>query len=426
MLKMRRPDQSTTRIASSAGAGEALSSSPFSIRIEVFHSVDEVEAKWREAQECCACYGFQTFEWLSTWYKTIGISLGVEPLIVYVADTSRNTLMLLPLGLQRRLGLSFISFLGGDTTDYNAPIVRADFAASLDAAVVDGLMARVLKQLPKADVILLKRVPLLIEGSVNPLLRLPGLKHTGNAWVAVLGQTFADFKKRRSAKHLRAAERNWRRLSEIAPTRVCIADTPDSAAEIMRALVLQKRRRWREMGSADLFAKPGYLAFYSTLAERHLKTGLIQVSALRVGEAIVATHWGMVFRSRFYWLMPTFEAGDWARFSVGGLLMQSLVEWSISRGLSRFDLTIGDEAYKRLWVDHTMPLYEYIRGMTTKGRLFCELRQTSGQVKKWAARNERIRRWAAIWRRHLREWLSRKAIAAHSTITKAHDVRRDG
>jgi CelD/BcsL family acetyltransferase involved in cellulose biosynthesis len=135
------------------------------------------------------------------------------------------------------------------------------------------------------------------------------------------------------------------------------------------------------------------------MAQRDFERGLIQVSALRVGEAIVATHWGMVFRSRFYWLMPTFEAGDWARFSVGRLLMQSLVEWSISRGLSRFDLTVGDEAYKRLWADHSMPLYEYIRGMTTKGRLFCELWQTSRQVKNWAVRNKRIRRWVGMWRR---------------------------
>jgi CelD/BcsL family acetyltransferase involved in cellulose biosynthesis len=90
--------------------------------------------------------------------------------------------------------------------------------------------------------------------------------------------------------------------------------------------------------------------------------------------------------------MPTFEAGDWARFSVGGLLMQSLVEWSNTRGLSRFDLTIGDEACKRLRADHSMPLYEYTRGMTTKGRLFCVLWRINGQVKNWAVQNERIRR----------------------------------
>jgi CelD/BcsL family acetyltransferase involved in cellulose biosynthesis len=260
-------------------------------------------------------------------------------------------------------------------------------------------MTRVLKQLPKADVIALERVPLLIEDRVNPLLRLPGLKHTANAWVAVLGQTFADFKMRRSAKFFSTAARKWRRVSKIAPTRLCIADTPDGAAEIMRALIPQKRRRLREMGSGDLFAKRGYPAFYSTLAQRHVESGFIQVSALRVGQEIVATHWGMVFRGRFYWLMPTFDAGTWARFSVGSLLMQSLVEWSISRGLSRFDFTIGDEAYKRLWADHSMPLYEYVHGMTSKGRCFCELRQTSRQVKNWAGRSKTIRRWAGMWRR---------------------------
>jgi len=370
-----------------------------SIGIEVFHSFSEVEATWRKAQEHCECYGFQTFEWLSTWQETIGVAERIKPHIVHIADASGNTLMLLPLGIQRRLGLSFVNFLGGGVTDYHAPIVRADFAAALDVAAVNRLMAWVVERLPRVDVIAFEKMPSAIDDVTNPFARLSDAKHVYNAYAAALGDTFTDFKKRRSKKFFSDAARKWRHLSEIASTRFCIAETPDTAAEILSVLVRQKRRRWQEVRSPDLFGKPYYLAFYSTLAEEQLVTGLIQTSAIRVGETIVATHWGMIFRNRFYWLMPTYEAGDWARFSAGRLLMQSLIEWSISRGLKEFDLTIGDEAYKSLWADHTLPLHECIRGLTGKGIVYTEIRLAARRIKERAKQIEWLRMLVTAWRR---------------------------
>jgi CelD/BcsL family acetyltransferase involved in cellulose biosynthesis len=400
MLELEPADQAETFVLPRVSETEALSpASSSSMRMDIFHSFSEIEPQWRKAQECCDCYGFQTFDWLSTWHQTIGAAKRIEPRIVHVADACGNTLMLLPLAIQQRFGLSFLTFLGGVVTDYNAPIIRADFAASLDGAAVDRLMARILLLLPRVDVIALENLPSMIDGVANPLTRLPGAKHVCNAWVAALGDTFADFKKRRSAKFFSTAARKRRRLSEIAVTRLCIAETSDAVAEILQAFVRQKRRRWQEVGSPDLFAEAGYLIFYATLAEKHFNTGFIQTSALRVGDAVVATHWGMVFRNRFYWLMPTYEAGDWARFSVGRLLMQDLVEWSISQGIERFDLTIGDEAYKHLWADHTLPLHEYIRGLTVKGKIYRVARLVSGRIKEWAERSAKLRRIAKNWRR---------------------------
>ena len=349
-----------------------------SIRIEVFHSASEVEHIWRKAQENCACYGFQTFEWLSTWQETIGVAERIEPHIVHIADANENTLMLLPLGIQRWLGLLFLSFLGGHVTDYHAPIVRAEFAAGLDAAALNRLMAFVLERLPRIDVIAFEKMPSVIDDASNPFAGLADAKHVCNAHAAALGGTFTDFRKRRSAKFFSTGDRKWRRLSEIAPVRFCIAESPDAAAEILRVLIRQKRRRYQELGY------PGALAdftFHATVAKRHLITGLIQTSALCVGETMVATHLGMIFRNRFYYLMPSYEAGDWARFSPGRILMQSLIEWSISQGLKEFDLTIGDETYKRLWADHTLPLYECIRGLTGKGKIYRELHRAGRLIK---------------------------------------------
>src|SRR5262249_3957840 len=153
-------------------------------------------------------------------------------------------------------------------------------------------------------------------------------EHQCNGHAATLGDTFKSFKKRRSTKFFSTSARKWRRLSEIAPAKFCIARSPDTADEFARVLVRQKRRRYQETGSPDPLSKPHFRAFYLTLSKRYASTDLIQVSALRVGGTIVATHLGMVFANRFYWLIPSYEAGNWARYSPGGLLMQRLVERS--------------------------------------------------------------------------------------------------
>lgn len=356
------------------------------VHIEVFSSFSKAEAVWRKAQLDCACYGFQTFEWLSAYQETIGTVEGIEPHIVHIADANKNTLMLLPLAIRRRLGMSFLHFLGGDPTDYFAPIVHPEFVASLDPVACNRLIARVLERLPRVDVIAFEKLPSEIDGVTNPFGKLADAKHYANAYAATLGDTFEDFKKRRSAKFFSTGQRKWRRLCEVAPARFCVAESAADAAEMLGALVRQKRRQYRETGSPDQFAKPHYLAFYSTLAERCLDTELIHTSALFAGETVVAAHWGMVFRNRFYWIMPSYEAGQWARFSVGRLLMQFLIEWSISRGLKKFDLTIGDDEYKQLWADHTIPLYECVRGLTAKGKIYREIRHAAQRMRDWAKR----------------------------------------
>lgn len=338
--------------------------------IEVFHSLDEAEAVWRGAQDHCACYGFQTFEWLSAWQQTIGAAKNIKPCIVHIADIRGSTLMLLPLGIERRLGLAILHFLGDPVTDYHAPLINAEFATNLDGVALEELFARVITKLPQIDVIAFDKIPDTIEGLANPFARLSGAQHRHNAYAAGLAESFAEFKKCRRLKLFNDTARQWRRLAKIAPTAFCIAQSPEAAGEIVHALSRQKRNFCRDIGAPDFFALPGHLSFYATLAAKHQGSGLIQTAALRVGEKIVATHWGMVFRNRFYWLMPAYERGEFACFSPGRLLMQSLMEWSIAQGLKVFDLTIGGETYKHAWADQKLQLYSFMRAVTLKGEIY--------------------------------------------------------
>jgi CelD/BcsL family acetyltransferase involved in cellulose biosynthesis len=135
----------------------------------------------------------------------------------------------------------------------------------------------------------------------------------------------------------------------------------------------QKSRRWQETGSRDLFAEAGYLDFYRHLAQQGITGGEVIISGLQVKGQWIATHWGVRYDKRFYWLMPGYENDAWARYSPGRVLLDAVVQWSIEEKLSVFDLTVGDEGYKRQWADHVLPLYAGSYGVTLRGKLVVRL-----------------------------------------------------
>ena len=68
--------------------------------------------------------------------------------------------------------------------------------------------------------------------------------------------------------------------------------------------------------------------------------------------------------------MPTYEGGEWVRYSTGRLLLLELIKWSIENGLKYFDFTIGGEAYKKEWCDIEDNLYELINPVSFKGQFY--------------------------------------------------------
>lgn len=340
-------------------------------RITILRSFAEAEPLWKEAQQHCACSGFQTFEWLSTWQETIGAAERVQPRIVHLADPEGRTLMLLPLGIRRRRGLLILGFLGDVVSDCHAPLIRPDFARRLDAGGPGAVLALLTELSPKVDLIAFDKMPAHIGNAPNPFVRLPGASHEWNAYAAHLPASFDAYRKRHSAPFFGDTLRRLRRLTEeVAEPVLYRADSAESAAEIFGTLLRQKAQRGH-----TVIARPACLAFYRMMTERHLGSGLITLSALMVGDAIVATHWGMIFRKRFYYLQPANEFGRWVRYSAGRLLLLRLVQDGIERGLKTFDLTIGDETYKRFWADQIIPLYAFRRAQSLKGRLHLALRR---------------------------------------------------
>jgi CelD/BcsL family acetyltransferase involved in cellulose biosynthesis len=364
---------------------------PPGTELTVVRSFDVIESRWRHAQTHCPGYGFQSFDWLHTWQQTIGTAQGWSPYLVELTDTQHRTLMLLPLGVRIRHGVRTLSFLGGEVTDYNLGLFDPAFIDSLDDRSFEQLWQQVLGALPAVDLIRLRRMPHQIGTINNPFARLPRASHTENAHAATLPETFAQFKQSRSPRLFADTRRKARRLAELGEVRISIDESGPGRAAAVAAMARQKSRRWRQTGGRDLFAEPGYLAFYETLAANGLGGGTIMMSALYVDDHIVASHWGMCYQQRFYWLMPGYEDGEWERRSVGRILLDALVQWAVAEKLTVFDLTVGDDAYKQQWADHLLPLYALNAARTPAGALILRCQSIGTALRAWAKQQAWLR-----------------------------------
>lgn len=342
---------------------------PQGARLSVHHDLAAVQARWQHALTYCVAYGFQAFEWAAAWQRTIGEAEGVRAVIAELQDAQGRTVMLWPLAIHHEGRLRVLRFLGGVVTDYNAPIIDPAFTAQLGPGAIDIIWRAVLKALPKVDLVWLRRMPATIDAVVNPMTQLDGSRHTENAYAASLPDTPEAFRASRSPKHYADARRQLRRLGEIAPVEMVERADGDEAHALTAVMARQKSRRWHESKGRDLFAEPGYLDFYQSLASGPQAWPDVAVCALKVGPDAIATHWGMIYRGRYYWLMPGYEAGEWGKYSSGRLLMQHMIDWSIAQGLTVFDLTVGDEEYKKAWADHSLDLHEWVAPQTLAGQV---------------------------------------------------------
>ena len=81
------------------------------VELSLHHDLDSIENDWRAFEESADCTVFQTFDWLSTWFRNIGVHEGVKPAVV-IGRHGGTTLFLLPFALETNGFVRKITWLG--------------------------------------------------------------------------------------------------------------------------------------------------------------------------------------------------------------------------------------------------------------------------------------------------------------------------
>ena len=361
------------------------------IQMQLYHSFTAAREHWLAFEAEADHYAFQRYVWLHSWYETVGRSEGVQPCIVKITHAEAGTLMVLPLGIIRRLSMRCLAWMGGDLSDYLGPLLCREFERHIDSTQFAWLWAHLTTLLPPHDAVLLERQPALIGNQANPFVSLPCQCHPSRAHQVRLQGGFEDFlAKTRSAKTLSTERRKRRKLAALGPVEFLVPQTPADIERVLQALLRQKSEAYQQLGVRDLFADTRWREFIRRLSEHHIQDGFVRLMALTVNGKIVATHWGVLHKHRFYYLLPAYERGDVVGLSPGNALLHEMLRWCFDNGVSMCDFTVGDEGYKAHWSDVDMRLFEHTTAVSPRARLLLLAPRITRSLKTIVKSNPRL------------------------------------
>lgn len=327
------------------------------LRIDVLTDLNDVREVWPST--CDAknglCHVFQCADILDVWLETIGAARGIEPAFVVISDEAGRPVMLLPLGIETRMGTRVLTFLDLHVADYNVPVLFP-WTPDWSRRELHSLWDRVLAALPAVDLMQLEKMPAEVGGKPNPLMHLGTRPWPVSCHIANLGPSWDDFARDRIRPQSRHV-RNYRQLERKAPVTYTLARTEEEARGLFDVLMAQKSRRFADTNVPGFDKHPGMECFYRKVTERLFRHGTVIVAAVRSGEDIIATQWGLRHGHRYYYLIPGFEAGRWKKYSPGRILNEGTLRWCLDQRLAA-DFGIGDEPYKLEYCEEHVELHE--------------------------------------------------------------------
>lgn len=154
--------------------------------------------------------------------------------------------------------------------------------------------------------------------------------------------------------------RQLRRLEELGPIsfRVLLPNEAETALTWLPEILAQHAEKWPN--SYKL------LDFHADLIREALPGGLLHLSELKVGDAVVSRHLGFFYCRRFYWYMPVYNQ-EYQIYSPGKLHLYFGVVDAINKEGEVFDLLRGEEDYKRQWTNCNKQLYSV--NICSKGKI---------------------------------------------------------
>jgi CelD/BcsL family acetyltransferase involved in cellulose biosynthesis len=379
---------STAPVASPIGAAFA--------RVEVFDDPARVLDAWRDlSPEICGSF-YQGESFLLAWLDSFAAREKARPFFILARDQGGAPLALLPLGLFRFGPLRIAQFLGGKHSNYNLGLFRADWAFSAsDLATLLRAAAGAVRDGP--HLYRLANLPLSWRGAANPLTLLPYRPAASNAFATRLaGDGEAFLAARLSADARKKLRKKEKRLAAMGALHYFRAVSAQEAEQIIDAYFAHKSRQGA--GHVAREHVDATMDFYRALASRDAGR-VMEFHALALDGRIIAALGAGRNGGRLQGMFISYEPDpEIARSSPGELLLSHVLRDACARGLSSFDLGIGEARYKMAFCDEAERLADVLFAPTALGRVAAPFFAFAAAAKAAIKRNPRLFALVKKWR----------------------------
>ncbi len=339
-------------------------------RVEFFHDWKQAIARWHDAGSSIL---FQDHRWLDAWYQAFAGVDAVEPLIVIISEAATaDQVALLPLVRRLQNGIQVVEFADLELTDYNAPLLGT--AAPRDAIAARALwrdLLAALRRIPGgADLVRLRKMPI-DPGLRNPLTLIDAAQISSlNGNVVAMGDDFDAYRYSLERTVRKELERSWRVFTRDPGAAFQIVTGGEEARRILSTMEVQQDARMRSLGLNFILNEETCAAFYRHLVDENLGNGYAVLSALTVGEEVVATLLGIRSGSRYLMVRISNAGEKWSKCSPGRLIIERTMAELHRDGVRHFDFSIGNYAYKRRFGVAPLALAEITAAVSWRGLPF--------------------------------------------------------
>jgi CelD/BcsL family acetyltransferase involved in cellulose biosynthesis len=351
--------------------------------VEILRDPPAAEAVWRDLPPERFGSFFQSPAFLLNWLAIHGAR--VEPFFIVARDEAGEAVALLPLGLRRQGPLRVAQFLGGKESNYNLGLFRDPDA--FDSETVASLLRAAARQPGGPHVYRLQNMPKCWNGRRNPLTRLPHQPSPSPAYCTALAEDGEALLARKlSADTRKKLRKKEKRLTEMGALTYFQAP-PRQADAILETYFAQKRRNYA-LGDESAIVRAR--RFYLALAGHGLELHVLALDGRPIALLAAALN-----GTRLHGLINSFDADpDIAKSSPGDLLLTRVLRDACARGLTCFDLGIGEARYKAMFCGEREDMADAVFAPTAIGAAAAPI--FSAMLKAKASIKANARLWGAL------------------------------
>lgn len=310
---------------------------------------NELAKNWKELEKDSNISIFQTYDWNIHWQENCNHNFENITLLYY----KKNKLIsILPLILYKKYFLKILSWSGFPFSDYNQPLIRNKY--TLEKLDFKFLISTLSKKY-RFDVIHL------INNINNKIFDLSSYKSNKSYKLIYKNQNSYDLIINKFKKKINYEEN---RLKKKFNYKIYLNPSNDKKFEILNFFVEKKMEQLNRTNAWN-YLKIKIFKDYIFKLEK-FDQSKISFSCIEVNGKIISSHIGYIFNKNFYYIFPAYDY-LYKKFSPGNILLFRLIEFYKSKNFEDFDLTIGEENYKKSFTNYTIDLFDYINCRTLLG-----------------------------------------------------------
>jgi len=340
------------------------------------HEFAELHSSWNEVvSECVGRSVFLTHEWFDAAWKW---RQATSELYLLCSYRSHRLIAVLPLVAEttnvRGVSIRELALLTVPDTQWCDLIVAGSDAEDVAAAIVAELCARQ----QEWDVLRLKYLGASSVAASSLSAALSQARFTvrhveapGNCYVALDG-SWAEFYATRSRRLKKANNLAVNRLQRAGNVRVewhaPALPGGSSIDDVVTRTTSVSAVSWKSRTTNSL-DNVGPQAFIRRLSDLATARGWLSVWLLSLDGKTAAMEYQLVADGDVFGLRSDFDSAL-AEFSPGSSLNRHMLEQLFGRGLHRYYMGPGNNAYKHRWTDEVEPVREVtVYGRSLRGRL---------------------------------------------------------